>query len=217
MPAPPKKKETRKPGPPAVQGPRAAPRGQVEPADRHRVAPHRRGGSASLSIYRFVSDRDIGRGACALGQAARRRGDGWRGSWTPLRDCIEKYILAKGRLRGRARHGRGEVVERAGAARPVPAPAPGRREERGLIPPGRGGNPARDAFTGCMLKTENTALARGEPGRSGLPGPTVEPCQATPRRRTPGVGREVKDASNLLLLRVFEQQYDKAERDDIPW
>ena len=219
MPAPPKKKETRKPGLPAIHkgreqrlaGKWSRPTGTVWLVIGAGLL-------ASLLIYRFVSDRDIeGRRTALL--AKQRAVEATVGAeWAPLRDNIEKYILAKG--------GDFEGEHVAAEAKSWSAQAQPGLYLRLRLADAKSADTirraaadsARDAFTGCMLKTDNAALARGEVDASAFPDQpwNLRQAYAATRILTPEWVGEVKDATDLLRLRVFEQQYDKAEKDEIP-
>jgi len=219
VPAPPKKKETRKPGLPAIHkgreqrlaGKWSRPTGTVWLIVGAGLL-------ASLLIYRFVSDRDIeGRRTALL--AKQRAVEATVGAeWAPLRDRIEKYILSKG--------GDFEGEHVAAEAKSWSAQAQPGLYLRLRLADAKSADAirraaadsARDAFTGCMLKTDNAALARGEADASAFPDQpwNLRQAYAATRILTPEWVGEVKDATDLLRLRVFEQQYDKAEKDEIP-
>lgn len=76
----------------------------------------------------------------------------------------------------------------------------------------------RDAFVGCLLKTENPGLAEGKADASAFPDQpwNLRQAYAATRILTPEWVAQVKDADDSIRLRVFEQQYDIAERDEIP-
>jgi hypothetical protein len=76
----------------------------------------------------------------------------------------------------------------------------------------------KDAFTGCLLREPNAALARGE-SDAGV-GPeqpwNLRQAYSATRVLSDDWAREVKESSDKDRLRVFRQQYDKAKRDQIP-
>lgn len=76
----------------------------------------------------------------------------------------------------------------------------------------------KDAFTGCLLREPNAALARGD-ADAGV-GPeqpwNLHRAYSATRVLTEDWSREVKEATDKNRLRVFQQQYDKAKRDEIP-
>lgn len=80
----------------------------------------------------------------------------------------------------------------------------------------------KDAFTGCLLRYDNpstAALARGEldAGTASQDQPwNLRQAYASTRVLTDEWAGEVKEAGDKLRLRVFEQQYEKAKRDEIP-
>lgn len=76
----------------------------------------------------------------------------------------------------------------------------------------------KDAFTGCLLRHENPALVRGEPDAGFGPDQpwNLRQAYAATRVLSEGWVQEVKDSDNKDRLRIFEQQYDKAKRVEIP-
>lgn len=76
----------------------------------------------------------------------------------------------------------------------------------------------RDSFTGCLLREPNAALARGEADAGFGPDQpwNLRQAYASTRVLTDEWVAEAKDASDKLRLRVFEQQYERAKRDEIP-
>lgn len=76
----------------------------------------------------------------------------------------------------------------------------------------------KDAFTGCLLREPNVALARGEADAGTAPEQPWNLRQAYTATRilTDDWTKEVKASEDKDRLRVFKQQYDKAKRDEIP-
>lgn len=76
----------------------------------------------------------------------------------------------------------------------------------------------KDAFTGCLLREPNAALARGEADAGSAPEQPWNLRQAYTSTRilTDDWTKEVKASDDKNRLRVFQQQYDKAKRDEIP-
>jgi hypothetical protein len=76
----------------------------------------------------------------------------------------------------------------------------------------------KDAFTGCLLREPNAALARGE-ADAGI-GPdqpwNLRQAYTATRVLTDEWTNEVKASDDKDRLRVFKQQYEKAKRDEIP-
>jgi hypothetical protein len=174
---------------------------------------------ASLLIYRFVSGRELGSRRSAL--LAKQRADevtiGQK--WAPLRDRLEKF-----------------VTDRAGAFGADKVVQPDAKAWAGRVDSGiylrlrleDAGTPkkirdaahdsARDAFVGCLLRGNNAALAHGDPDAGVVPEQpwNLRQAYAATRILTPEWVAQVKDADDSLRLRIFEQQYDKAEREEIP-
>lgn len=79
----------------------------------------------------------------------------------------------------------------------------------------------KDAFTSCLLREPNAAhdaLTRGEPDASTLPDQPWNLRQAYRATRILGDdwANEIRESTDKLRLRVFKQQYDKAQREEIP-
>lgn len=76
----------------------------------------------------------------------------------------------------------------------------------------------KDAFTGCLLRESNAALARGDADAGVGPDQPWNLRQAYKATRVLNEEwvREVKESTDKNRLRVFAQQYDKAKRDEIP-
>lgn len=173
---------------------------------------------ASLLIYRYISSGDLERKRDAL-LAKQKATDVTLGAeWTPLRDRLESWVVgesgpyagdsiaadAKGwdfrnqpgiylRLR----------VEDATSAEAI------RKNSEGSL---------RDGFTACFLRGSTDALARGEADAAVFSEQpwNLRQAYASTRVLTPAWVSEVKDAGDVLRLRVFEQQFEKAENEEIP-
>ncbi len=174
---------------------------------------------ASIAIYRLVSGRELGDRRTAL-LAKQRADDATIGQeWNPLRDRIEKFVVDRG-----GAYGDDKVVEpdaKAWAGRVESGIYLRLRVEDAKTPASiraAAQDSARDAFTGCMLRTENKALAEGVPDAGIFPDQpwNLRQAYAATRILTLEWVEQVKEADDSLRLRIFEQQYDKAEREEIP-
>lgn len=76
----------------------------------------------------------------------------------------------------------------------------------------------KDAFTGCLLREPNAALAQGQPDAGTGPEQpwNLHRAYSATRVLTDEWANEVKASEDKDRLRVFRQQYDKAKRDEIP-
>lgn len=76
----------------------------------------------------------------------------------------------------------------------------------------------KDAFTGCLLREPNAALAQGQADAGTGPEQpwNLHRAYSATRVLTEEWTNEVKAAEDKDRLRVFRQQYDKAKRDEIP-
>ena len=77
---------------------------------------------------------------------------------------------------------------------------------------------AKDAFTGCLLREPNVALARGDADAGAVPEQpwNLHRAYSATRVMTEEWAAEVKASDDKDRLRVFRQQYERAKRDDIP-
>ena len=174
---------------------------------------------ASLLIYRYVSGRELSSRRSAL--LGKQRADEITVGkhWTPLRDRLEKFVTDRA-----GAFGEDKVVE-------PDAKAWAKRIDTGIYLRLRladaktpesiraaAHDSARDAFVGCLLRGVNKALVTGQPDAGAVPEQpwNLRQAYAATRILTPEWVGEVKDADDSLRLRIFEQQYDKAEREEIP-
>lgn len=75
----------------------------------------------------------------------------------------------------------------------------------------------KDGFTGCIMRTQVAATRSDADAGIGNEQPwNLRQAYASTRVLTDDWGGEVKAADDELRLRVFEQQFDKATREEIP-
>jgi hypothetical protein len=76
----------------------------------------------------------------------------------------------------------------------------------------------RDAFPGCFLKTTNTELAQGLPDAGVFPEQPWNLKQAYQATRilSPEWEQSIRDAEDDLRIRIFDEQYQNAQKRDIP-
>jgi hypothetical protein len=173
---------------------------------------------ASLLVYRLVAGRELENRRTAL-LAKQRAVEATVGKdWAPLRDRLERFILDHGgpfdadRVEPEAHAWANHVATgvylrtRLADTKSVDTIRTAAQDS------------ARDAFTGCLLRTENTALAKGDGDAGAFPDQpwNLRQAYAATRILSPDWVTQVKEADDTLRLRIFEQQYDKAERDEIP-
>src|SRR5581483_6927118 len=79
-------------------------------------------------------------------------------------------------------------------------------------------NSARDGFVGCLIVSPTPELAKGQAdaGAFGENPWNLRQAYASTRILTDDWVNEVKESSDDLRLRVFQQQYDKATATEIP-
>ena len=172
---------------------------------------------ASLATYRLVSGREMsGRKASLL--AKQRADEATIGKeWAPLRDRLEKFVTERSGAFG------AEKVEPEAKAwsnhvatgiylrvRLDDAKTPEKIRDAAK-------DSAKDAFVGCLLKTEHT-LAQGVADAGAFPDMpwNLRQAYAATRILTPEWVAQVQEADESIRLRIFEQQYDVAQRDEIP-
>jgi hypothetical protein len=167
----------------------------------------------------FLSDRSLAKAKEDLLAQQRAAVVTVGKEWFPLRDRIEKVTLdaARGDFQG-------DFVDPSAKTwdfRSVPGiylrmRVADAKDVASLRDKAR--DSVKDAFTGCLLRESNPALLRGDPDATTAPEQPWNLRQAYTSTRvlTPEWEREVKDAGDELRLRVFEQQYDKARREEIP-
>jgi hypothetical protein len=173
---------------------------------------------ASLATYRLVSGRELGSRKTAL-LAKQRADDSTIGKeWAPLRDRLEKFVVDRS---GGASADKVEPEAKAWSDHIATGLYLRIRLEDAKTPEKirqAAQDSMKDAFVGCMLKTEHPALAQGTPDAGIFPEQPWNMRQAYQATRilTPEWVAQVKDADESIRLRIFEQQYDKAQREEIP-
>jgi len=172
----------------------------------------------TLIVSWLVSDRSLGAAKEEILSQQRAAVATVGAEWFPLREKIEKLTLdAAGPYRG-------DAVDPEAAKwdfRSLPGiylrmRVADVKDVETLRKQAR--ESVKDAFTGCLLREPNAALARGEPD-AGI-GPeqpwNLRQAYAATRVMTDEWAQEVKDAADKDRLRVFQQQYDKAKKTEIP-
>jgi hypothetical protein len=168
--------------------------------------------------YRYASERQLGGAKDALLAKERAVRSTVGAEWFPLRDGIERTVL-----------------DAAAKAQPdLIAPEAAHWDFRSL--PGlylrlrmadakdvasirhAAESSQRDGFVGCFLREPNAAAARGDADAGAF---AEQPwnwpkAYAATRILTDEWSDDVKASDDPLRLRVFEQQYDKAMREEIP-
>jgi len=172
----------------------------------------------TLIIAYFVSDRSLGTAKDEILSQQRAAATTVGAEWFPLRDRLEKITLDA------AASFAGDKVD-AEAARWDFRSVPGiylrmrvadAKDTTSLRAHAK--ESVKDAFTGCLLRQSNPALARGEPDAGVAPDQpwNLRQAYAATRVMTDEWVQEIKDATDKDRLRVFQQQYDKAKRAEIP-
>ena len=172
-----------------------------------------------LLVYRFVSGHNLDVAKDKLLQKQRAVAATVGAEWTPLQSKLEKMTLDA------ATSFKGDFVD-SEAARFEFRSAPGiylrmrvvdakdtaslRRAARASM---------RDSFVGCFLREPlNPAALKGIPDAGVFPDQpwNLRQGYAATRILSEDWVREIKDSDDDLRLRVFEQQYEKAIRNEIP-
>ncbi len=174
--------------------------------------------AASVLAYRMMSGREIGTRKTSL-LAKQRADEATIGKeWEPLRDRIEKFVTERS---GAFDADKVEPEAKAWSNHVASGIYLRIRLEDAKTPEkirGAAQDSMKDAFVGCMLKTEHPALAQGVPDAGIFPDQpwNLRQAYAATRILTPEWVQQVKDSDESIRLRVFEQQYDIAQRDEIP-
>jgi len=173
---------------------------------------------ASLVMYFFVSTRALSVQREKL-LAKRRAVESTLGvRWSPLRDRVESWVLQKGAL-----DYEGDFVD-AGAARLNLQTRPGiylrlRKTDTIAIESLRkaAAESKRDAFVACFfsMPAASSATTIADAGAENQPWNLQQAYVATRILGNEWLS-EVRQADDKLRLRVFEDQYDKAVKDEIP-
>jgi hypothetical protein len=173
---------------------------------------------ASLLIYRVVSGREIGSRKSAL-LAKQRADEGTIGQeWAPLKNRLEKFVTDRSGAFGEDKI---EPEAKAWSSHVATGLYLRIRLDDSKTPEKirtAAQDSAKDAFVGCLLRAENAALVQGVPDAAAFPEQpwNLRQAYAATRILTPEWVAQVNDADDSLRLRVFEQQYDKAQREEIP-
>lgn len=172
----------------------------------------------TLILAYFLSDRTLGAEKDEILSQQRAAVATVGAEWFPLRDKIEKITLdAAARFDG-------DKVDLEAAKMDFRS-SPGlylrlRVDEAKNAESLRAHakDSVKDAFTGCLLREPNLALARGEADAGTAPDQPWNLRQAygSTRILTDDWAKEVKASEDKDRLRVFKQQYEKAKRDEIP-
>jgi hypothetical protein len=174
--------------------------------------------ATTLVVYRYVTERKLGESKDALLAKERAVRSAMGAAWFPLRDNIEKKVLDA-------------------TARPQPDlvdPDATRWDFRAL--PGlylrmrvadakdvttlrrAAAASQRDGFVSCFLREPNPMAARDVPDAGAFAEQpwNWQKAYAATRILADEWTEAVKDSDDPLRLRVFEQQYDKAMKEEIP-
>lgn len=174
--------------------------------------------AAVLFGYRFFSMRSLEDDKSKLLSKQRAVVQTVGGEWFPLRDKLEKFVVDS------SGEWPGDWTDSTAGSwdfRAVPgiylrlrlADAKSVDAIRKAAPEAQ-----KDAFVGCLLREPNVAAARGEVDAGAFaeqPWNLRQAYRAT-RILTDDWVNEVKDASDDLRLRVFDEQYTKAVDTEIP-
>lgn len=175
-------------------------------------------GVCGLIAYRVVSDRELNATKDKL-YADQKTAQATIGAeWFPMRDKIESTVVDA------AKEFRGDFVD-PDAARSAFRSQPGvylrlrvadakdAAAIRKLAPFAK-----RDAFAGCFLRESNERTARGEADAGAFPEQPWNLGQAYAASRVldDEWTKDIADAPDMLRLRLFEEQFDKALKDQLP-
>lgn len=174
---------------------------------------------AGFVVHKIVSERELGVDRETLLSRQRAVEVTLGPEWFPLRDALEADVLAA------ARDYEGDQVAdqaRTGAFKTLPglylrmrvADARDAASVRRVAADAK-----KDAFAACLLREPNDRGARGETdGGAFAEQPwNLGQAYAATRVLTPGWVDDVKTADDDLRLRVFNEQFEKATKTEIPF
>ena len=176
--------------------------------------------------HTVVSGHELNAGKEALLAKQRAVAATLGAEWFPLRDRIESDVHAAAQMAGPSYPGdRIEPAARTGAFRSQPGIYLRVRVADAKEVAKVAADAKRDAFAACFLREPNPKPG-SSPGAAGVAGPASEAVAEQPwnlgrayaatRILTDDWVGSVKDADEDMRLRVFNEQYDKAVRDEIP-
>ncbi|MCA9587168.1 MAG: hypothetical protein KC657_17690 [Myxococcales bacterium] len=173
---------------------------------------------STMVVARMYSGRELGNAKETLLQKQRAADKTVGARWYPLRDRIESFTVDA------AKAYKGDLVTPEAATlnfRTLPgiylrlrtADAQSVESIHKVAP-----ESVKDGFTSCLLRTRNDAAARGEPDAGAAPDQpwNLRQAYASTRILTEDWVREVRESPDTVRLRIFEDQYDKAEKNEIP-
>lgn len=173
---------------------------------------------STMLVARMFSNRELSNAREALLQKQRAADKTVGARWYPLRDRVEGFVAeAAGPYKG-------DEIDPAVASwsfRTVPGIYLRLRlddaKDKARLRPAAAES-VKDGFTSCLLRTKNDAAARGEPDAGVAPDQpwNLRQAYAATRILTDDWVRQVKESPDTVRLRIFEDQYDRAERSEIP-
>ena len=174
--------------------------------------------AAILLGYRFFATRQLDRSKEALLSKERAVEVTVGREWFPLRDKIEKFVLdaAVGEWPGDFVDNGAKWDFRSAPGIYLRIRLADARDPTSLHKAAQGS--LKDGFVGCLMREPNAGAARGDVDA----GPFAEQpwnmrqAYASTRILTADWINDVKASGDDLRLRVFEQQYEKAAREEIP-
>lgn len=174
-------------------------------------------------VHMFVSDHELKAGKEALLAKQRAVAATLGAEWGPLRDRIEADVHAAAQMAGGGYPGDHiEPMARTGAFRTEPGIYLRIRVADAGDVAKVAADAKRDAFAACLLREPNPKAASPGASPSGANDATAEQpwnlgrAYSATRILTDDWVRSVKDADEDMRLRLFNEQYDKAVRDEIP-
>jgi hypothetical protein len=171
-----------------------------------------------LIAYKVVTDRDVNRAKDRILADQRAAVQSIGAEWFPMRDKIEQTVVAA------AAEYKGDFVDPSARAMPF-------RGQPGLYLRLRvvdakdtaairknAPDSQKDAFAGCFLREPNDRAARGEADAGAF---AEQPwnlgrAYASARVLTEEWANNVREATDLIRIKVFDQQLEKAMQEELP-
>ena len=169
-----------------------------------------------LIIYRFFSQRSLAEAKTDLLAKQRAAVATVGAEWFPMRDKIEGIVLDS----AKSFPDQDYIAPDHGDFRAMPGiylrmRVAEARDVAGVRLAAQ--NSAKDAFCGCLLKEPNPSALHGDIDAGGAPEQpwNMRQAYASTRILTDDWANEVRDSTDDLRLRVFQQQYDQAVNGEI--
>lgn len=176
------------------------------------------GMAAVLAGYWVMSERSLHGKKDALLAQQRAAAATVGAEWTPLRNAMESFTLESAGTYA------GDFIAPEATAwdfRSLPGvylrlPLASAKDAKTLRE--AAADSAKDGFVGCLLRSGDTGAAHSRPDASVVPDQpwNLRQAYAASRSLTDEWVSHVREADGDIALRVYEQQYEKAKKEELP-